>query len=70
MIELIFAEIKDGITFPESTPTFYTGYGEPPKNVKDCINALFQGVVKDYVASLIDTPLDVVRDTFEVFCRV
>ena len=48
MIKLIFAKIRDEVTFPDQAPSFYAGYGEDPKRVKKRIDALFQGVVDDY----------------------
>lgn len=48
MIKIIFAKIRDEVTFPDSPPKFYAGFGENPRRVKERIDALFMGVVEEY----------------------
>ena len=48
MIKLIFAKIRDEVTFPDNPPLFYAGYGEEPRLVKKRIDTLFNGVVDEY----------------------
>ncbi|MCY4356366.1 MAG: N-6 DNA methylase [Gammaproteobacteria bacterium] len=48
MIKLIFAKIRDEVTYPDNPPMFRAGYGEDADAVKDRINSLFESVVDEY----------------------